>query len=127
MPLHVRVDPELRIIFVDGEGVVTDEDLLGYVHEYLGGEELRAFDELIDLSAADLLDLTYTGLSSVAAAAAATDAEANPNKIALLVSETLGMGLSRMYQSLRESKGGRRQTRVFLDRTECREWLGLTP
>jgi hypothetical protein len=127
MPLHVRVDPELQIIFVDGRGVVTDEDLLGYVHEYLGGEELRGFDELIDLSAADLLDLTYSGLSSVAAAAAATDPEADPNKIALLVSETLGMGLSRMYQSLRESKGGRRQTRVFLDRAECREWLGLTP
>ncbi len=127
MPLHVRVDPELQIIFVDGQGVVTDEDLLGYVQEYLGGEELRGFDEFFDLSAADLLDLTYAGLSSVAAAAAATDPEADPNKIALLVSETLGMGLSRMYQSLRESKGGRRHTRVFLDMAECREWLGLTP
>lgn len=126
MPLRVRVDPELEIIFVDGEGVVTDDDLLGYVHEYLGGEELRGFDELFDLSAADLLDLTYTGLSSVAALAAATDPKADPTKIAILISEAQGMVVSRMYQSLRESKGGRRQTRVFWDRTECREWLGLT-
>jgi len=126
MPLRVRVDPELEIIFVDGEGVVTDDDLLGYVHEYLGGEELRGFDELFDLSAADLLDLTYTGLSSVAALAAATDPEADPTKIAILISEAQGMVVSRMYQSLRESKGGRRQTRVFWDRTECREWLELT-
>ncbi|MFH1765131.1 MAG: hypothetical protein ABIF09_13165 [Gemmatimonadota bacterium] len=125
MPLHVRVDPDLRVIFVEGEGVVTDEDLLGYVQRYLGGEELRGYDELFDLSAADLHDLTYTGLASVAAAAAATDPEASPTRIAILISEAQGMVVSRLYQSLRESKGGRRQTRVFWDRTECREWLEL--
>ena len=125
MPLHVRVDPELKVIFVDGEGVVTDGDLLGYVQGYLGGEELRGHDELFDLTAADLLDLTYAGLASVAAAAAATDPEASPTRIAILISEAQGMVVSRLYQSLREAKGGRRQTRVFWDRTECREWLGL--
>lgn len=125
MPLHVRVDPELNVIFVDGEGVVTDGDLLGYVQGYLGGEELRGYDELFDLTAADLLDLTYAGLASVAAAAAATDPEASPTRIAILISEAQGMVVSRLYQSLRESKGGRRQTRVFWDRTECREWLEL--
>jgi len=126
MPLHVRIDPETRFIFVDGVGVVTDEDLLEYVHEYLGREEFQGYDELFDLSAADLHDLTYGGLSSVASAAAATDSEAAPTKIALLVSEEVGMKWSRLYQSLRESRGGRRQTRVFWDRTECREWLELT-
>ena len=125
MPLHVRVDPDLNVIFVYGEGVVTDRDLLQYVKAYLGGEDLRGHDELFDLSRADLLDLTYAGLAAVAEAAAATDPEADPVKIAILVSETLQMGLSRLYQSLRESKGGRRHTRVFLDEAECREWLGI--
>ena len=125
MPLQVRVEPGLQVIFVDGEGVVTDDDLLRYVLEYLDDGEFKGYDELFDLTSADLHDLTYAGLSSVAAAAAATDPEAGPTKIALLVSETLGMGLSRMYQALRETKGGRRQTRVFWDRDECREWLGL--
>ena len=127
MPLRVRVDQDLQIVFVDGEGVVTDEDLMEYVHEYLSSEVLRTYDELFDLSGADLHDLTYTGLSTVAAAAAATDPEAAPVKIALLVSEAQGMIVTRLYQSLRESKGGRRQTRVFWDESECREWLGLTP
>ena len=128
MPLQVRIDPEIQFIFVDGMGVVTDEDLLEYVHEYLGKGEFQGYDELFDLSAADLHDLTYAGLSSVAAAAAATDPEAAPTKtkIAILVSEDVGMKWSRMYQSLRETKGGRRQTRVFWEKTECREWLGLT-
>ena len=42
MPLEVRIDPELRVIFVDGEGVVTDADLLWYVEEYLAvGTDFR--------------------------------------------------------------------------------------
>ena len=127
MPLSVRVDPEVRVIFVEGAGAVTDEELVGYVSEYLTREEFRDFDEFFDFSSADLLDLTFTGLSNVAAEAAATDPEASPTKIGILVAETQAMGVSRLYQSLREAKGGRRQTRVFWDRTECREWLGLTP
>lgn len=127
MPLTVRVDPDLKLLFIDGSGVVTDDDLLLYVQEYLTKEEFSAFDELFDLSTSDLFDLTYSGLSRLAEAAAATDPDATRTKIAILVSETLGMGLSRMYQSLREVKGGRRETRVFMDESECREWLGLHP
>ncbi|MBT8396020.1 MAG: hypothetical protein HKO65_15250 [Gemmatimonadetes bacterium] len=127
MPLRVEVDAKKEMILVSGEGVVTDDDLLEYVQEYLLGSDLRGFDELFDLSEADLQDLTYAGLSSVAAAAAASDSDVAPTKIAILISEARGMGVSRLYQSLRESKGGRRHTRVFWDRTECLEWLGLTP
>lgn len=126
MPLNVNVDSERRIVFVRGEGVVTDQDLLTYVVEYLVGGGYRGFDELFDLSEADLLDLTHAGLSSVAEAAAATDPAAEPTKIAILVSETHGLGISRYYQSLREAKGGQRLTRVFRDSAECREWLGLS-
>ena len=42
MPLEVRIDPELRIIFVEGNGIVTDADLLLYVREYLDGESAYA-------------------------------------------------------------------------------------
>jgi hypothetical protein len=125
MPLRVEVDSEKKVILAYGEGVVTDQDLLDYVHEYLSGGELSRFDELFDLSEADVRDLTYPGLSAVATAAAATDPDQGPIKIAILVSETRGMGVSRLYQSLRELKGGRRHTRVFWDPVECREWLGL--
>lgn len=125
MPLQVEVNSEKKVILASGEGVVTDQDLLDYVDEYLGGGKLSGFDELFDLSAADVRDLTYSGLAAVAAAAAATDPDQGPIKIAILVSETRGMGVSRLYQSLRESKGGRRHTRVFWDPSECREWLGL--
>jgi len=125
MPLLVRVDEEKRVILVRGEGIVTDRDLLEYVQEYLSDPELRRYHELFDLTDADLLDLTYGGLSSVASAAAATDSGGDPVKIAILVSQALGLGLSRMYQTLREMKGGHRLTRVFQDRLECMEWLEL--
>jgi hypothetical protein len=125
MPLRVQVDPQKRMIIAEGEGIVTDEDLLEYVREYLGEQELCGYDELFDLTGADLHDLTYAGLSAVASAAAATDAKTVSSKIAILVSQVLGLGLSRMYQTLREVKGGYRSTRVFWDRKECLEWLGL--
>jgi hypothetical protein len=127
MPLRVRVDQRRAVIFVQGEGVVTDQHLLEYVGEYLANPEFSGYDELFDLTEADLHDVTYAGLSAVASAAAATDPGTPSIKIAILVSQVLGVGLSRMYQTLREVKGGQRLTRVFLDRSECMEWLGLAP
>ena len=125
MPLEVRVDLERQLIQVRGTGLVTDQDLLGYIKEYLEEEELSGCDEFFDLSRADLLDLTPSGLARVAEAAAATDPQTLPTKIAVLVSEASGMGLSRMYQVLRQDQGGSRSIRLFWDQGECLEWLGF--
>jgi hypothetical protein len=125
MPLEVRIDPERELIYAGGKGLVTDQDLLGYIREYLLEEDLSGYDEFFDFSEADLLDLTYTGLAEVASAAAATDSETKPTKIAVLVSEASGMGLSRMYQVLRGDKGGSRNIRLFWHREECLDWLSL--
>jgi hypothetical protein len=127
MPLHVTVDPQRELVIADGRGLVTDQDLLSYIQEYLEEEGLSGYDEFFDLSEADLLDLTYTGLAQVAQAAAATDPATVPTKIAILVSEGSGMTLSRMYQVLREDQGGSRKIRLFWDRNECLDWLELAP
>jgi len=127
MPLRVKTLPERSLIWVVGEGVVTDPELASYVREYLIEGDLRSWDEVFDLSRADLLDLTYAGLSQVAAAAAPTDPEEAPTRIAILVSEAVGMGVSRMYQTLREGKGGRRVLRIFWERENLLDWMGLPP
>jgi len=125
MSLQVRIIPEKSLLWVRGEGVVTDDELVRYVREYLVKRDLRSWDEVFDLSRADLLDVTYSGLSEVAAAAAPTDPEESPTRIGILISEAVGMGISRMYQSLREGKGGRRALRVFWDREELLSWMDL--
>lgn len=127
MPLRVRTLPERSLIWVSGEGVVTDQELASYVREYLVEGDLRSWDEVFDLSRADLLDITYPGLSEVAAAAAPTDPEEAPTRIAILVSEAVGIGISRMYQALREEKGGRRVLRIFWDREDLLSWIDLPP
>lgn len=105
--------------------MVSDDDLESYVDEYLVQKGLREFGEVFDLSRSDLLDLTYVGLSRVAAAAAPTDPEDTPTQIAILVSESVGLGISRMYQTLRETKGGRRNLRIFRECHPLLEWMGL--
>ena len=127
MPLKVQVIHERRLICVDAPGVVTDDDLLEYVHAYLGQGELRLYDELFDLTRSDLEDVTWGGLAAVAAAAAATDPDSEPTHIALLVSEASGMVILRMYETLRERQGGRRAVRLFYDRAKCLGWLRLPP
>lgn len=112
---------------MEGKGVVADHDLVSYVREYLVEKDLRSWDEVFDLSRADLLDVTYGGLSQVAAAAAPTDPEESPTKIAILVSEAVGIGVSRMYQTLREGKGGRRALRIFWEREDLLTWMELPP
>jgi hypothetical protein len=127
MPLEVRIIPERELLWVSGVEVVTDDDLISYVQEYLVERDLRSWDEVFDLSQADLQDVTYSGLSRVAAAAAPTDPEESPTKFAILISEVLGMGVSRMYQSLREGKGGRRALRIFWEEEDLLNWMDLPP
>jgi hypothetical protein len=125
MPLKVSVYPQNRVIWASGYGAVTDDDLSDYVQEYLVEKGLRCLDEIFDLRGADLLDLTYRGLSLAAQAAASTDPDESPTKIGMLVSETHGLGISRMYQTLREDKGGRRNLRIFRELSDVREWMEL--
>jgi len=125
MPLEVRIFPECTLLWVEGRGRVTDDDLIEYVQDYLVRQGLRNWDEAFDLRGADLLDVTYTGLSEVAASAAPTDPEESPTKIGILISEAVGIGVSRMYQSLREGKGGRRSVRIFWELSELLAWLAL--
>jgi len=127
MPLEVQVIPERELLWVSGVEVVTDDDLISYVQEYLVEKDLRSWDEVFDLSQADLQDVTYSGLSQVAAAAAPTDPVESPTKFAILISEALGMGVSRMYQSLREGKGGRRALRIFWEEEDLLRWMDLPP
>jgi hypothetical protein len=125
MPLSVTVLPERELIWVRGTGIVSDNELEAYVDEYLVRRGLKEFGEVFDLSRADLLDVTYIGLSRVAAAAAPTDPRDTPTQIGILVSESVGIGVSRMYQTLRETKGGRRNLRIFRDLPPLREWMGI--
>jgi len=125
MPLSVTVLPEMELIWVRGTGIVSDNELEAYVDEYLVRRGLKDFGEVFDLSRADLLDVTYIGLSRVAAAAAPTDPRDTPTQIGILVSESVGIGVSRMYQTLRETKGGRRNLRIFRDLPPLREWMGI--
>ncbi len=127
MPLSVHVDQERNAILVRCWGILTTEEVHGYVAEYLDRRRLRHMDELFDLAKADLRDLTPMGLAKIAEAAVATDLDSVPTKIALLVSESSALGFSRMYQILREDKGGRRSARVFTDRAASLKWLGLPP
>jgi len=125
MPLEVQVYPEGDLLWAVGRGIVSDQDLAAYVRKYLVEEDLRHYDEVFDLRQADLLDLTFQGLSEVAAAAAPTDPEDTPTRIGLLISRTADLGVSRLYQSIREAKGGRRDLRIFGELSELLEWLGL--
>lgn len=125
MPLSVQVIPERRLIRLVGSGTVTDEELLAYVEEYLGSGRFGGYDELVDFRRASLLEVSYSGLCRVAERAAAADPASRLAKVALLVSEPLALGLSRLYQSLREAKGGSRQVRVLLREEDALDWLGV--
>ena len=84
--------------------------------------------QTIILTAASILiaGIAYAQVNPEALAAAApTDPDDTPTQIAILVSEEVGLGVSRIYQTLRESRGGRRKLRIYRDLPSLRAWMGL--
>ena len=122
MPTSYFIDPVRRLVIISADGVLLGAELLAE-QKHLASEPLFKpdFSQLFDLT-----QVTDARISAEEVRAmAATTAFGPAARRALIVAEPLLYGLSRMFQLLLDERGG--TLRIFTDRNEAEEWLGLHP
>lgn len=119
MPVDRRVDLEARVVVLEVDGELSDQDLLGLADALAKTPGLEAdFSLLIDLRQADGRSVTSDGVRALAARPMVLSPD---SRRAVVVPSDLGFGMARMYEMLRTQRGG--ATRVFRDFDEARRWV----
>lgn len=126
MPISQHYDKDAKVLFVEFEGTVSDDEFEAYAREQ-AGQDLYPVDanELLDLRNLRSAFKSET-LKKVASHYNAHESDSSNVRVAVVTGSNLGFGLSRQYQNLRESQSPV-SIRVFRDIEEAREWLGLAP
>ena len=120
----VTVDSERRRVVTTWGPLVTDASLLTYQKAVWDEPGVNGFDELIDFSAVEEIEVTTEGLEAVAHLAAGMDDAAGRSRFAIVVGDSLSYGLSRMYEAFREmDEKSTRQVMIFKQREEALAWL----
>ena len=120
----ITVDRERRRVVTTWGALVTDASLLSYQKSVWDDQGVHGFDEMIDFSGLEEIEVTTEGLEAVAHLAAGMDGAAGRSRFAIVVGDSLSYGLSRMYEAFREmDEKSTRQVMIFKRRADALAWL----
>jgi hypothetical protein len=102
LPIQYRVDAGRRLIVSRAAGTLTDGEVFAHQAEIASRAELAGFDELIDMSSVERIDLpSIDRVRALATHSAATEPGPGVSRIAVVAPDDLSYGLGRMYQTYR--------------------------
>ena len=120
--IRIDVDHDLRTRFVVVDGVVTDEELLRVYGAALARPDFDpGYDDVVDLTTVDRIDVTREGLRDLVHLVGPLDRLAIPSRLAIVAPRDDAFGLARMYGQMRGDVA--RQIRVFRTRYDALQWL----
>ena len=119
MQVERMIDSDARVVILTVSGYLGDEGLLELADELAKAPELEPdFALLIDLRQANGHSVTSAGVRRLVSRPLVLSAA---SRRAVVVPSHLGYGMARMYEMLREDRGG--ATRAFRDYDEARRWV----
>jgi hypothetical protein len=119
MRIERKIDAAARVVILEVSGDLGDPELLGLAEELEKAPEVEAdFSLLMDLREASGKSVTSAGVRALAARPLVLSAA---SRRAVVVPSELGFGMARMYEMLREERGG--APRVFRDYDAARRWV----
>lgn len=129
MAIEHKIDHQRKLVVVDGYGTVTGEEVFAYQREVWISPDVVGYDELVDMSRVQqVAPFSSDRARELARLAAAMDGPETSSKLAIVATDDLLFGLSRMYEAFREAEPrSRKQVSVFRSRAEAMAWLGLEP
>ena len=119
METQLQVDGAARVVIVTVSGALGDAELQGIGDQLEKNTDVAPdFALLIDLRQADGKSVTSAGVRALATRGLVFSPA---SKRAVVVPSDLGFGMARMYEMLREGRGG--GMRVFRDYDEAKRWV----
>jgi len=120
MPVSYSIDPAQGLVLNIGTGVLTDADMRETQQRMIADADFRStYSQLFDLTDVTDVRLTSPYLREMADATAF----APGSRRALVVTQTLLYGLSRMFQAFLGDHG--EAFRIFGSRADAEAWLDL--
>ena len=124
MPLRIHVDVDAGFLRAEGSGHLSLQDLQEALAAIVEHPDFTpGMPQLCDLSDVEDVDLTYGDLKAVVEWAMGRAERLGRSKVALVASEPVVFGVSRMYGVLAQDLPT--DIRVFRTREDALRWLGV--
>lgn len=125
MPIEYQIDHDRKLVLAKGRGIMTDQDFFGYQREVWSRDDVAGYDELVDMSEVEHIDLQSSDrVCQLASLSADMDAASPASKLAIIAPQDIAFGLGRMYATYRElDTRSRKRVAVFRSREEAFAFL----
>jgi len=117
------IDESRRLVVATFEGEVGDADLFDYLAHMLANTRYgTGWRSLIDLTTAEMVDLTRAGVQRMRALPLYMEERLNGARAAVLApKQSAAFGMARMYEMM--GNNSKYHVAVFSDRDEATRWL----
>jgi len=123
MPLTYRIDTEARMLFIHGEGVITQPERIQTILAWIKDPAFRpGLDAFCDLSAAESTP-KLSDLREIVAIIGEHAPAIGHSKLAILTSKPITFGVARVFEALAQVEETPLQVRVFFNRDKAWAWL----
>lgn len=125
MPIAYSIDHAHRLVMASGHGDLTGDDIFGYQKEVWSRPDIGGYDELIDMTDVERIDLRSADhIKQLAELSASMDPMAVQSKFAIVAPGDYAFGLGRMYESYRRLEGrSTKRVGVFRSMAEALAFL----
>lgn len=128
MPAKHLIDDNNRLVITTWAGTMDDEEMICAYLDYLKKiktlPQYIPYNEIVDVSMADEINLSVEGIKELGEIASNADSENIKTKLAIVVKSNLAFGLARMYQVYRSfSPRANKELRVFKKNIDALEWI----
>jgi hypothetical protein len=125
MPIEHTIDHERRRVVARGRGILTDQDVFDYQRGVWSLPEVAGYDELVDMSGIEGIDLpSIDRVRELAQLSAAMDEGAPPSRLAIVAPKDYAFALGRLYEAYRGlDQRSRKHVIVFRNVKDALAWL----
>jgi len=129
MPIEHEVDHERCRVVARGRGILTDQDVFEYQRGVWSRPEVAGYDELVDMSGIEGIDLpSIERVRELAQLSAAMDKDAPPSRLAIVAPKDYAFALGRLYEAYRGlDQRSRKHVSVFRTIKDALAWLDTEP
>ena len=102
MPIEYQIVHERRLVMAQGRGTFTCQDVFSYQRDVWSLPEVAGYDELMDMTQVEDIDLPPTErVRELARLSAEMDARSTTSRFAIVAPSELAFGLGRLYEIFR--------------------------